>query len=59
MFDAYINRSAFYKPHKRKTIVLNTEELATIYHFPGSVVQTPSLSRIESKKGEPPAGLPV
>ena len=59
MFDAYINRSAFYKPHKRKTIVLNTEELATIYHFPGSVVRTPALARIESKKGEPPAGLPV
>ena len=59
MFDAYINRSAFYKPHKRKTIVLNTEELATIYHFPGSVVRTPALGRIESKKGEPPAGLPI
>ena len=59
MFDAYVNRSAFYKPYKRKTFVLNTEELATIYHFPGSVVRTPSLGRIESKKSEPPAGLPV
>ena len=59
MFDAYVNRSAFYKPYKRKTIVLNTEELATIYHFPGSVVKTPSLSRIESKKVEPPGDLPI
>ena len=59
MFDAYVNRSAFYKPYKRKTIVLNTEELATIYHFPRQRCPTPSLARIESKKGEPPAGLPV
>ena len=59
MFDAYVNRSAFYKPYKEKTIVLNTEELCTIYHFPGGVVRTPSLARIESKKGEPPIGLPV
>ena len=34
MFDAYVNRSAFYKPYKRKTFILNTEELATVYHFP-------------------------
>ncbi|KKT19794.1 MAG: hypothetical protein UW04_C0040G0004 [Parcubacteria group bacterium GW2011_GWB1_43_8] len=59
MFDAYINRSAFCKPYKRRTFVLNTEELATIYHFPGSVVRTPALGRIESKKVEPPADLPV
>ena len=59
MFDAYVNRSAFYKPHKRKTFILNTEELATVYHFPGSVVRTPALGRIESKKGEPSAGLPI
>lgn len=59
MFDAYVKRSAFYTPYKRKTFILNTEELATVYHFPGSVVRTPALGRIESKKGEPPAGLPI
>ena len=59
MFDAYVNRSAFYKPYKRRTFILNTEELATIYHFPGSVVRTPALGRIESKKGEPPGDLPI
>jgi len=59
MFDAYVKRSAFYAPHTRKLFVLNTEELATIYHFPGSVARTPSLGRIESKKGEPPTALPI
>lgn len=59
MFDAYVKRSAFYPPRTRKLYVLNTEELATVYHFPGSVAKTPTLGRIESKKSEPPAGLPV
>jgi len=40
-------------------IVLNTEELATIYHFPALKVKTPSLIRVLSKKGEPPIDLPV
>ncbi len=38
--------------------VMNTEELATLYHFPGRVVMAPSLPRVQAKKGEPPAGLP-
>ncbi len=42
-----------------KPFVLNQEELATIYHFPGSVVGTPTFSRIDSKKAEPPANLPI
>jgi hypothetical protein len=40
-------------------MILNTEELATIYHFPALKVVTPTLVRVLSKKGEPPAGLPV
>lgn len=39
--------------------ILNTEELATIYHFPIVAVEGPSLRRIEAKKGEPPINLPV
>lgn len=43
----------------RRTSVLNTEELATLYHFPTIVVEAPLLRRLGAKKGEPPAGLPV
>lgn len=59
MFDAYRRRSWFHPPHQRKIFVLNGEELATIYHFPGQVAATPTLQKIESKKGEPPVDLPV
>lgn len=39
---------------------LNTEELATLFHFPGRVVApAPALPRIEAKRGEAPPGLPV
>jgi len=42
-----------------RPFVLNTEELATIYHFPGGVVQTPTFSRLMSKKAEAPSNLPI
>lgn len=42
-----------------KPYILNIEELATIYHFPGDIATTPTLTRVEAKKGEPPANLPV
>lgn len=61
MFKAYVERGYFYAPHndKRKTFILTTEELATIFHFPGKVSETPSFTRIEAKKVEPPANLPL
>lgn len=43
----------------RKSIVLNTEELATIFHFPGKVSEAPSLRRVESRKVGPPPNLPI
>jgi hypothetical protein len=40
-------------------MVLNTEELATIYHYPSNIVLTaPSIQRVESRKVGPPASLP-
>lgn len=56
---AYRRRSAFYPPYKSPTLVLNTEELATMYHFPGSVSSTPGLARVTSKKSEAPTNLPI
>jgi hypothetical protein len=58
-FEYYCNRSYFYPPANKKPIGLTTEELATIYHFPGSVATTPTLGRIPSKRGEPPENLPI
>jgi len=42
-----------------KPIILNTEELATIYHFPTIFVEAPTVYRVESRKGGPPPTLPV
>lgn len=39
--------------------ILNTEELATVFHFPLVTVEAPMLRRLEVRKGEPPAGLPT
>ncbi len=55
----YKRRSYFYAPHEGNPFVLNTEELATIYHFPGSVAATPTLERLPSKKSTAPANLPI
>lgn len=59
MLEAYKLRSYFYPPYVRKPILLTTEELATIFHFPGTVSSTPTLQRMDSKKAEPPRDIPV
>ena len=59
MLDAYKRRAYFYNQYKVPHFVLNSEELATIFHFPGSVSTTPGFSRIESRKGEAPSNLPI
>ncbi len=67
--NAYRLRSFFYPPHQKKYValrkiernpsVLNSEELATLYHFPSGVAETPTFKRILSKKAEPPTNLPI
>jgi hypothetical protein len=57
--EAYKRRMAFFVPYKENTMVLTNEELATMYHFPGSAVATPGLVRIPSKRAQAPANLPI
>lgn len=54
IYQAYRKR-AFVK----KVMILNTEELATLFHLPGAGVKAPAFPRVEAKKGQPPAGLPT
>lgn len=51
--------ASFFPSHKANIFVVSTEELATLFHFPGMVSETPSFKRIESKIAKPPSNLPV
>lgn len=56
LYDSVMLSSGF----AHKFAILNTEELATIFHFPTETVLTgPLLERQEAKRMGPPAGLPI
>lgn len=55
-FDIYMK---YINPHKYREFTMSTEELATIFHIPGGMVQAPGVERIESRKAEPPSNLPM
>jgi hypothetical protein len=59
MLDAYKRRMFFFYPYKYKAMVMTNEELATMFHFPGQVAQTPGLPRIPSKRAQAPTNLPI
>lgn len=42
-----------------KGIMMNIEELASVFHFPTLTVKAPLVKKIESKRGEPPVSLPI
>ncbi len=46
----------FFHPHIN---IMNTEEIATIWHFPSQALRVPTLERVESKEAAPPPNLPV
>jgi hypothetical protein len=51
--------NTFFPSHKPFIFVMSSRELATLFHFPGMVSETPSFKRIESKIAKPPSNLPL
>jgi hypothetical protein len=56
--DMMRRRSFFYTPWTTAPQVMSTEMMATLYHYPSSAIKSPGISRIPSKKAEPPPNLP-
>lgn len=55
-----LTSTLFFHNFHTKRIVLNAEELATIYHYPTmDVLTAPFIQRVESRKTGPPAGLAI
>ena len=42
-----------------KNMHLATNEIATMYHFPLEVVRRATVERVDARKGEPPANIPL
>lgn len=56
MIEEFKKREFYTVPQKH--FILTTEEIATLFHFPGQVAATPTFPRITSRKGEAPPNLP-
>lgn len=62
LFRNYVRRFTPQYPRSTTegTFIMNIEELASLFHFPGkAAASSPGLARLESKKGGVPSGLPV
>ena len=64
--DRRMRKNEFFKAYKKRKAkaggspyVLNTEELATVWHFPMPFVKTPLIQKTYAKRAEAPSDLPV
>ena len=55
LMTAYCNRSFGIGAHPK---FFNTEELASLWHFPTISIKAPLIKKAESRRAEPPVGLP-
>jgi len=44
--------------NEKQRIVLNTEELASVYHFPLSTTETPRINWLQARSSQPPVDMP-
>ncbi|OGC88497.1 hypothetical protein A2419_02020 [Candidatus Adlerbacteria bacterium RIFOXYC1_FULL_48_26] len=59
LFFHYKYRAYFGVPYDQVPSIMSTEEVATLWHFPYSNVQTPGLNRVPSRTSQAPTNLPT
>lgn len=61
VYDFYVKRRFGYSGRlaNEDLPIMNIEELATLFHFPTSVVKAPKLQAIQSRTSEAPVNLPI
>ncbi len=59
--NAVLRYPPMFPDRKQETALLNTEEMATLFHFPVKIsgMAMPTMESIQSKKGGPPPNLPT
>lgn len=56
--DSMLNLERFWPKERGHRLILNTEELASIYHLPNILVQTPGIKWLSAKSQQIPINLP-
>lgn len=59
LYFHYKYRAYFSVPYDQVPSIMTTEEVATLWHFPYSSVQTPGLNRVPSRTSDAPTNLPT
>lgn len=60
LYEGFVFRQYFFPPFAHRSgMVLNLEEIASVYHYPGRVAKTPTLERMLSKRSDAPSNLPT
>lgn len=54
LMKAFIYREFF----ESRKLILNTEEMASVFHFPLYITETPNVRWLSSKTAEPPSNMP-
>ena len=57
-FDRLIDNYCFRRFDKKEAMILNLEELSSIYHFPLSHMEAPYINWVKTKESAPPSNLP-
>jgi hypothetical protein len=56
--DQFIRRFIYRGFDERKKLVLNAEEAASVYHFPGPWIETPNIYWLAARHAPPPVNIP-